>query len=839
MFSRVRPFNLPKDIEVMIIGDTPTVMEIRKGTFLTGPAPKILKQTMDKVGMKIPADKIWWTTALKCAHPKRKGKQIPKDPIVNCHPNIIQEIQAINPKMILILGKTAMQVVYNNLNVKVKEVTGRVTPIPGISEDIIAIPLLHPALIIRSPGDYKPFLASMQLAANIYNGGKPYDTGEVKYQVLDTEAKCTAAIKYLGQMSQTYLSADMETTDLDYRKAEFLVMGIGFVKNKVFVIPREMRHRVKDFFAIPNKKWIWQHGKYDTKVMWRRQIAAVPLDHDVMYMHYTLDETSEHNLEYLSKVFLQAEAYKYKMNQNFKAITLENYESWFDALAERVAVDCDMTYQLHTVLLNLLSEEEKLNRLYHDLLMPAAKFLSRVEQNGLLVNPVLLNEYGRKYEKQLENIMHNIESLAAPYWDRNIYMEEMGAKSAPDRFNPGSPKQMSWMVFNKLHLKPRIRKGKSTAKDVLASIEPSNPIIDEVLHYRKVQKEYSTYITGLLKRRDIDGRVRSNFSLQVTATGRLSSKEPNVQNIPSAFGVGNVRRAFLAPRGYIIMESDYSGAELRWLACLSKCPVLTKVFVEGRNLHDETSLGIWGPKFTKQDRMRAKAVNFGIPYGREAQSFADEFNISFTEGQKMVDGWMNTYTGAAKYLLWCANAVTEGYFLETPFGRRRRFGLITPDSLHAVQNEARNFPIQSASSDTTLTAAIELEEDAAAEDAVIVNLIHDSIMFYVPANAETIQRFAKHVHDHMIQVPKRLFGYEVPFESDTDIGFTWGDLYAYDKEANVCRWEEKQPDGTKIAKSMALEEWLVQEAAKVAPVYGEEWYKNLEPVNEGNTTYAG
>src|SRR5690606_34381067 len=137
--------------------------------------------------------------------------------------------------------------------------------------------------------------------------------------------------------------------------------------------------------------------------------------------------------------------------------------------------------------------------------------------------------------------------------------------------------------------------------------------------------------------------------LHITATGRLSSKEPNVQNIPAAFGVGNIRSAFIPPKGYILLDSDYEGAELRWLACLSECPVLLKVFLDGINMHDQTSEGIWGPNFTAQQRMRAKAVNFGIPYGREAPSFVDEFNISLQEAQQMVQGWMNTYYGAAKY----------------------------------------------------------------------------------------------------------------------------------------------------------------------------------------------
>lgn len=829
VFGKVRAREIPEGIEIMVIGDIPTAIEIKKGTFLQGPAADILRKTMEKVGLPVDDSKVYYTTAIKCGFPKRKGKQVPNEIPRNCVGNIREEIIAVNPKLVLILGKTAIQTVYGDVSIKVNSVMGRVTPIPGVSESIIAVPILHPALIQRSPGEYKPFLASMQLVATLFKGGSAYDTGETKYQVLDTEEKCNKAIQLLR--TKTRVSADMETTGLDYRIAEFLVLGIGFEKNKVFVIPREMRHRVADFFNIPNLKWTWQHGKYDTKVIWRRKLAIVPLDNDVMYMHYVLDETSAHDLEHLSKVFLQAEAYKYKMNQNFKAITLENYESWFESLCERVAVDCDYTYQLEDVIKEEIAKEPGLKKLYEQVIMPAAPFLSRVEQNGILIDQDLLKEYGADYEVRLEDIMAEIEELAAPWWEPEKYMEEMGAKTAPPRFNPGSPKQMQWMVFKKLKLKPRRKKGMSTGAEILESIEPAHPLVDKVLEYRSVKKEYSTYVHGILKWCDVDGRVRTNFTLHITATGRLSSKEPNVQNLPNAFGVGNIRRAVVPPRNYIIMDSDYSGAELRWLACMSKCPVLLDIFTSGKNLHNETAKAIWGKDYTPQHKMRAKAVNFGIPYGREAQSFVDEFNISHKEAQEMIDGWLNKYYGARDFLLYCADAVTKGYFLETPFGRRRRFGLVTPDSLHALQNEARNFPIQSPSSDTTLWAAMELESAAKEYKSEIINLVHDSILFYVPDDPDIILEFGYKVNQHMINVPKRLFGYEVPFASDTDIGFTWGDLVGLKFHNETVEWEEfDQASGKKIERSMDFRTWLEMEKEKHIKKYEKEWYTSIEHI---------
>jgi DNA polymerase-1 len=827
VYPKVKQYVPPKGIEIMVIGDSPTAIEAKKGRFLEGPAADILRQTMKKVGLPTDPDKVYFTTALKCAFPKIKGKQIPAEVMRNCHKHIIEEILAVQPKLVLVLGKTAIQTVYGDTSIKVQSVMGRVTPVPGIPEDIKAIPTIHPAMIQRAPGEYKPFYATIQLAANIYRGGSTYDTGEVAYQVLETDEMCDAAIRLLSTKKR--VAADIETTSLDYREAEFLVMGICFEKNKVFIIPRHMRHRIKDFFAIPNLMWTWQHGKYDSKVLWRRKLGTVPLHHDVMYMHYVLDETSQHDLEHLAKVFLHAEAYKYKMNQNFKSVTLETYEQWFDSLCERVAVDADYTYQLHEVILAEVEKEPSLAKVYHRLLIPAASFLTRVEQNGILIDPELLEEYNEEYDKRLEKIMQEIIELAEPFWDPEQYMQDTGSKSAPKHFNPGSPKQMSWMIFKRLKLKPRRKKGQSTGKDVLKSIEPRHPLVDKVLEYRSVAKEQSTYVKGLLKWRDVDGRVRSTFSLHITATGRLSSKEPNVQNLPNAFGVGNIRKAVIPPKGYILMDSDYSGAELRWLACLSGCPVLTDVFKSGKNLHNETAKALFGENFTPQHKMRAKAVNFGIPYGREAQSIAEEFNIPVSEAQAMIDGWLNKYYGARDYLHWCAEAVTKGYYLQTPFGRRRRFGLVTPESLHTLQNEARNFPIQSSSSDTTLVAAMELEPVAEKYGARIINLVHDSILFEVPADPDIILEFGYIVNQHMIQLPKRLFGYEVPFASDTDIGFTWGELVGLKFDKEIVVWEEKEGD-KKVEKSMPFREWLEQEREKHAYKYERDWYKSLQPL---------
>jgi uracil-DNA glycosylase family 4 len=801
---------------ILVIGESVTAIEARRGECMTGHGAEILKQTLVKVGLPCDQQSVKFTTAISCAFPKKKGLKLPKEAILNCRTRLLREIREINPKMILVCGSVALQTLIGETNIKITSEYG-VPRKYDYCGDATVIPIMNPGLILHSPGDFKPFLAMLQLAATIYKGGTQHSLGEVTWTVLDTVDKCRDAWKHLMLLYEEgelpWVTCDIETTGLDYRVAEFLVLGIRYVKNKVYVLPREMKDHMHNFVDGVPWKTIWHHGKYDKKIAWKRNLATVNIDGDTMYMHYVLDETSAHDLEYLSKVFLQAEAYKYKMNQNWKAVNLESYPAFFEALCERVAVDCDYTGQLVEVLEKELQKEPTLAKLYNDFLIPAANFLSRVEQNGMLVDPFFLEESNEKYQLLLDHILNEVQSLAAPYWDRELYMEQTQHKTAPVKFNPGAPDQMAWMLFDRLKIKPRIKKGRSTDKDILKSIDliermnkkeitydqlPEHyRIIAKVLEYRSVQKEKSTYVEGLLDARDDDGRVRSTFSLHITATGRLSSKEPNVQNQPSANGVakaipkqilerlgitgiGKIRRAFIPRKGYVLGEIDYSGAELRWLAFMSKCPVLMDVFLSGRNLHNETATALFGPNYDKAQKLRAKAVNFGIPYGRESQSFVDEFDITKEEAEAMIRGWLDKYHGARDYLQWCADQVVLGNYLETPFGRRRRFGLVTPESLHALQNEARNFPIQSPSSDTLLAAAMDLEKPLAQHyDTHILNLVHDSMVLEIPKDPYIISKVGLYANKVMINKPIELFDCPVPFKTDFEIGPDWESLMSF------------------------------------------------------------
>jgi DNA polymerase-1 len=821
-------FDTSHNYDLMVIGESPTAIETRKHVVMSGHGAGVLKETMKAVGLPTDTNKVYYTTAIKCAVPKKKGQKLPKDASIHCREQLLEEIKKVQPQIILVCGAVALATLTGDSTLKVTEEYGRVREYDFLpkrylshgssvlkADSIKVIPIMNPGVLLHKPGDYKPFLTMIQLASTIYKGGSTVDTGETRWTVCDTQEKCEQLWRKMVKEKIEWCAMDIETTGLDYRTAEFLVAGICFEKNHAYVIPREMSHLLHNFIDNPPWKTIWQHGKYDKKVAWRRGLGDIRIDGDTMYQHYVLDETSAHDLGYLSKVFLNAEEYKYKMNQNWKSVTVESYPEFFEALCERVAVDCDYQLQLFHKFNEILLKPENtgLQKLYNDFLIPAANFLSRVEQNGLLVDTDYLQTMDTDYKKLLAEILDDIGRLAEPFWDPEAYMIQADAKSAPSKFNPGSPKQMAWMVFDRLKLRPRIKKGRSTAKEILDSIEDAPMLIKKVREYRSVQKEHSTYVIGLLNAKDEDGKVRSTFNLHVTATGRLSSKEPNVQNQPSANGVGNIRKAFIAEPGRLLAEIDYSGAELRWLAFLSKCPVLGEVFMQGRNLHDETAKALFGEHYDKKQKMRAKAVNFGIPYGISAPSIADEHNITVAEAQEMIDGWNAKYYGAAEYLEWCAEQVKQGNYLETPFGRRRRFGLVSPASLHALQNEAKNFPIQSSSSDLLLDCSLIMEDTLKKEySTLILNLIHDSDLLSIPADKKTLMAVGEYANRIMTQRPIERFNCPIPFKTDFEIGFNWGELVAFNWATGNIEIENKDDTITVID----FDDWHKQKMEEMA-----------------------
>lgn len=749
--------------DVVVVGEAPGTTEIARRVPFIGPSGQLLDKAMEAA--QFPArDKIFVTNALLCRPPQNKP-QI-RQAIDNCRDRVLAEIAEVEPKLIIALGNIAMHSITGDYNLKITAEQGRIMKSQYIPKGII-VPALHPAAILRAPGDYKMFYSAMIYAGGLLRGNEPLDPGETQWQEVETEEQLQVMISFLRNNAQkvNIVAADIETTGLDSRRDRILVIGVAFAKNKVFVVSPEMIQRA--LFEIPQLRWCWQGGKFDTAFL-RRSGMPATVHHDTMLLSYCLNENSGvHGLEALASRLLGAQPYKHKVRKKvgkkgFGA--LPKYD-----LYERVAVDADYTRQILFKLLPQVERNPLLKKLYYELLIPASAFLRRVQRNGIFVNRALLQEFKIEYQAHLDEVQGDIIDIAMKFWNPRQYMADTQKKSAPEIFNPGSTYQVGWLLFEKLRLRrPRGKKSNSTDKEVLEKLSGQHPIIDKMLEYRSVAKELSTYIIGVEKRIGGDNRVHSTFNLHITTTGRLSSKEPNVQNVPAR--KPRVRTIYQAPKGMWLIEGDYKGAELRVLAELSRDEFLMNCFLQGRDLHTEVAEADGIP------RIAAKTVNFGIAYGRTEYSIAEELEISIEEARRYIQGWFDRAPQAKAFLDDCARAPIEGRVLTTPFGRHRRFGLVTPENLQDIQNEARNFRIQSIASDFTLISAMRAEKPLNEMGVKIINLVHDSILVELPQNESVALRAMKLLDDTMKQVPIDTMNAVVPFEVEFKRGTVWGML---------------------------------------------------------------
>jgi len=787
-----------KKAKIVIIGEFPNATEIREGQYFISDGADVLRKTLSQCGILI--EDCYFTVACPYLMSK-KNKVIPPERYQRERNRLLQEIKDSGATLVMPLGAFTTCVLLNKKALPITRVLGNqldIAELPGVS----IIPQYHPAVLMHNPGQYKVFQNVINTVAQAYLG-QTLDAGITQWSYCESREELKQLIEDVQK--RPWVSADIETTPIGHTPVLIWNLGIQIAKNVSKVVTREAMvfhpDLIRQLFSLPTL-WVWHHGKYDTTVWHNAGFTEARLDHDTMYQHYCLNETNgTHSLGKCSTVYLGADEYKSEMNSQFKFITTEEeYYKHKDALCARVAIDADYTGQLFEVFKPMIENEPDFVKLYNKILMPAANFLRKVEMRGMKIDREYLLSRVPYYESEIEEMTTAIQDAASTFWNQEAYREQTGAKTASDVFKPTSVKQLAWLIYDRLKLKPKLRGApkRGTGEEVLESIENPPEFILRILDLRKIKKEFATYVMSYLKCADTDDIVHPTFNLHITATGRLSCVEPNVQNVPS--GKAEVRDSFV-PRGpgRVLMEVDYSGAELRVLAYLSNDKKLTEALVNG-DLHSEVAVSIFGDAYTngtsqemKNLRGKAKTVNFGIAYGRGAGDLSNTFDVTKEEAQRWIDTWALMYTDAWAYLQSCEDAVRRGETLTTLFGRHRRFGLIHQGNIKSLSNEAKNFRVQSISSDNTLLAA--MEADSTLEytyDAYIINLIHDSVLIDCPADPATVKAIASYMMKVMVETPIKEYNCTVPFHSDVDIGARWGSLASYDVDTETVNYKKEE-----------------------------------------------
>ena len=546
----------------------------------------------------------------------------------------------------------------------------------------------------------------------------------------------------LDRLSRAEIAAiDTETTSLNYMQAEIVGISVAIVSNEAYYIPlmheydgvpnqldREyVLQKLKPWLEDKEAKKIGHNLKYDSHIFANHGIELNGTDFDSMLESYVLNSTAtRHNLNAVAKRYLNLDTTSYEdvagkgaKQIGFNQVNLE------DAI-HYAAEDADVSFQLHQTLHPKLMEINSLAKLYTDIEAPLLKVLQTIERNGVLIDESMLQKQSDQFAITLKELESKAHSLA-------------GAE-----FNLNSPKQLQEILYDKLSLPilKKTPKGQpSTAESVLQRLAEDFPIVQTILNYRTTAKLKTTYTDKLpLMVNQDTGRVHTSYHQAVTATGRLSSSDPNLQNIPIRTAEGRrIRQAFIAPNGFQILAADYSQIELRIMAHNSQDPGLLDAFQAGLDIHQATAAEIFAvdlQSVSVEQRRSAKAINFGLMYGMSAFGLTRQLGITRGDAQEYIELYFARYPKVKEYMDTIRNQARESGFVETVFGRR----LYLPDidsrnyqRRQYAERSAINAPMQGTAADIIKKAMIDLQQRLVAEsiNAKIIMQVHDELVLEV------------------------------------------------------------------------------------------------------------
>ncbi len=564
------------------------------------------------------------------------------------------------------------------------------------------------------------------------------------------------------------MAFDTETTSLNPVDAELVGISFSTGSNSYYVpvghtqgpnLPIEaVISKFKTLIEDKRLKIIGQNIKYDVAVMKKYGIDVNPY-FDTMIAAYLLNPNARRfSLDQLAMKYLGYKTVSYKevtgKSENFSDVPI-------DTATKYSAEDSDVTYRLYEIL-NKKMYEQDLTDVFYRVEMPLVKVLSTMELNGVYVDIPYLKEISDRYSKMLSDIEKHIYELAG---------------GMP--FNLNSPKQVSDVLFKRLNLKPRHRTKThafSTNASVLEEMKDEHPIIPLLLEYRKYFKLKSTYLDAIPKMvNPKTKRVHTSFNQTGTSTGRLSSSDPNLQNIPARNEEGReIRKAIRAQKdGWVIMSSDYSQIELRVLAHVSEDPALIKAFDEGIDIHTATAARVYGVDegtVTKQMRRVGKMVNFAVTYGISAYGLSKRLGIEVADAEHVITNYFRSYPKVREYLENTITFAKEKGYVQTILGRKRDVLAIRSKN-HNVSEEGKrmaiNAPIQGSAADIIKIAMVEVEKRLKEYKAMMILQVHDELVFELPL--EEVEKVKKIVKDSMENAVKL----KVPLVVDIEVGSTW------------------------------------------------------------------
>ncbi len=559
--------------------------------------------------------------------------------------------------------------------------------------------------------------------------------GQANYHTVLSAEQWTQLFKRLS--TEKRFAFDTETTSLDYRVAQIVGFSVAFDAQDAYYVPlahdyenapaqldrEQILAQIKPILEDGSVQKIGHHLKYDAHVLENHGIELKGWYFDTMLASYVLNAVAtRHGMDDVSRLYLShlTTTFEQVAGKGAKQKTFNQIE--IETAAHYAAEDAHVTYRLFEVLDAKLQKHPELVNILHNVEMPVARVLTIMEENGIELDLSFLDQLGVEFANTMANLESQITELAG------------------QSFNVSSPKQVGEILFDKLGLKggKKTTTGQySTSESVLEKID--HPITELILDYRGLSKLKSTYTDGLLKQANSDThRVHTSYHQALTATGRLSSTDPNLQNIPVREEIGRqIRKAFIAPQGRVLLAADYSQIELRLMAHFSQDEALLDAFNHGQDVHRRTAaevLGVALEDVTSDQRRQAKAVNFGLLYGMSEFGLTRQLGFSREESRGYIGKYFQRYPGVLDYMERTRQVAREQGFVETILGRR----LYTPDIMasnkmikQAAERAAINAPLQGSAADIIKMAMIAVDQMLPKDQAKMLLQVHDELVFEV------------------------------------------------------------------------------------------------------------
>ncbi|WP_411726508.1 DNA polymerase I [Methyloglobulus sp.] len=602
---------------------------------------------------------------------------------------------------------------------------------------------------------------------------------ESSYETILTERLLD---QWLNQLDAADLFAfDTETTSLDYSKAQIVGVSFAVEAGKAAYLPlahvypgvpeqlgrTETLAKLKPLLENPDKHKLGQHLKYDAHVLANHGITLRGIAHDTMLESYVLNSTAtKHNMDDIAKEYLGITTIHYEDVTGKGAKQIPFQEVPLEQATPYAAEDADITLQIHQALLPKLQQQPSLYALYEAMEIPLIPVLARIESNGVLIDSAMLAQQSLELASQI------------------IAIEQHAHNHAGRTFNLGSPKQIQEILYDQQKL-PVLKKTPtgqpSTEESVLQDLAVDYELPKLILEYRSLSKLKSTYTDKLPQQvNDKTGRVHTSYHQAVAATGRLSSTDPNLQNIPIRSEEGRkIRQAFIAPPGYKIVAADYSQIELRIMAHLSADAGLLNAFNEGLDVHRATAAEVFGvapDQVTNDLRRSAKAINFGLIYGMSSFGLAQQLGLSRSQAQSYIDLYFTRYPGVKNYMDSIREKAREQGYVETLFGRRLYLPEIKSKNAAIRQYAERtaiNAPMQGTAADIIKRAMIATDQWLYTEqaDAKMIMQVHDELVFEIAEDKLT--DYATTIRSLMCSATELA----VPLIVDIGVGNNWDEAH--------------------------------------------------------------